>query len=150
MASFFRFSWESPVRSLPRMDIVSVIVFNAMYSHWYTLCSSSCRLVPLFVRSGAVVLFIVWQFNLQLPMQSVHITTNVVSSRCTIKNSSIYIFFHSTPIIIIAASMYRSHFKKFAMHCSSMCAYQIVSCSQFMWRYWNHRMFVYYDRRTSM
>jgi len=34
------------------------------------------------------VIVIVWYFNLQLPMQSVHITTNVVSSnpsqaRCT-------------------------------------------------------------------
>jgi len=38
MASFFRFSCESPVRSLPRMDIVSVIVFNAIFNNMAVNC----------------------------------------------------------------------------------------------------------------
>ena len=77
----------------------------------------------------------VYQWEYRLSLEKHVRPSNNKFFMLSIKNSSIYIFFHSTPIIIIAASMYRCHFKKFAMHCSSMCAYQIVSCSQFMWRY---------------
>ena len=37
----------------------------------------------VFIKLGAVMVLIVWYLDLQLPMQSVPITTNVVSSNLT-------------------------------------------------------------------
>jgi hypothetical protein len=42
-----------------------------------------CNAISPLIIEGAVVVMIVWQLDLQLPMQSVPITSNVVSSNQT-------------------------------------------------------------------
>ena len=55
------------------------LILMSIHSAFHTMLSDNLYHVTL-ILIGAVVVVIVWQLNLQLPVQSVPITTNVVSS----------------------------------------------------------------------
>ena len=69
--------WEKAVRSLIQ------IIIDLSWGKYHKITKNDCLQPPFILnilKRGTVVVMVVWQLDLQLPMQSVPITTKVVSS----------------------------------------------------------------------
>ena len=67
--------------AIGKISITGVIFYGTIYSHCFGDCSTTSFLLPFFYfDKGAVMAVIAWQLDLQLPMQSVPITTDVMNS----------------------------------------------------------------------